>query len=196
MCREELIDFDKYEIREDGSIYSKHWKKQLSGWKDEDGYLVSCLTLKNGKKQPYRINRVIAYLFVPKPRHLENVPYENLQVGHLDIDKKNNNAKNLYWCTSEENNNNPFTKEKQRKSQRGRNNPMWGKHVSEETKKKMSNIHSIPIKQLTKDGVLVEVWKSAKEAGDILGICSGNITACLKKYPMHLTAGGFKWEYA
>lgn len=156
MCREELIDFDKYEIREDGSIYSKHWKKQLSGWKDEDGYLVSCLTLKNGKKQPYRINRVIAYLFVPKPRHLENVPYENLQVGHWDTDRKNNNAKNLYWCTSEENNNNPFTKEKQRVRGLDENNikklregfekwiknggkgSFYGKKHSEETKKKQS----------------------------------------------------------
>jgi len=113
MSREELIDFDKYLIKEDGSIYSKHWKKQLLGWEDEDGYLVSCLTLKNGKRQPYRINRVIAYLFCQKPKHLEDVPYDELQVGHWDTNRKNNEAQNLYWCTSKENNNNPNTKEKQ-----------------------------------------------------------------------------------
>ena len=113
MCREELIDFDKYIISKDGKIISKHWNKLLPGWIDNDGYLVSCLTLKNGKRQPYRVNRVIAYLFVAKPEHLKNIPYEELQVGHYDINKKNNNSCNLYWCTSKENNNNPLTKEKQ-----------------------------------------------------------------------------------
>jgi hypothetical protein len=113
MSREELIDFNKYIISKNGNITSKHWNKILSGWTDDDGYLVSCLTLKNGKKQPYRINRVIAYLFVPRPEHLKDIPYEELQVGHFDIDKKNNNAENLYWCTAKENNNNPLTKEKQ-----------------------------------------------------------------------------------
>lgn len=114
MCREELIDFDKYIISKDGTIISKHWNKPLTGWIDKDGYLVSCLTMKNGKQQPYRVNRVIAYLFVPRPEHLKDVPFEELQVGHWDINKKNNRIENLYWCTSKENNNNPLTKEKQR----------------------------------------------------------------------------------
>lgn len=156
MCREELIDFDKYLIKEDGSIYSKHWKKQLLGWEDEDGYLVSCLTLKNGKRQPYRINRVIAYLFCQKPKHLENVPYEDLQVGHWDTNRKNNEAQNLYWCTAQENNNNELTKEKQRirglnkenieKLRLAFNNyiknggtpPFKEKHHTEESKRKQS----------------------------------------------------------
>ncbi len=113
MCREELINFDKYIFNKDGSIISKHWNKKLSGWIDEDGYLVSCLLLKNGNRQPYRVNRVIAYLFVPRPEHLKDVPYDELQVGHDDIDRKNNNVSNLYWCTSKENVNHPLTKEKQ-----------------------------------------------------------------------------------
>ena len=112
MCREELIDFSKYLIFKDGTFYSKHWNKPLDGWVDKDGYLVSCLTLKNGKQQPYRRNRVIAYLFVDKPTHLKDIPYDELQVGHLDTDKQNNDVSNLYWCTSKENINNPITKEK------------------------------------------------------------------------------------
>ena len=153
MCREELINFDKYIFNKDGSIISKHWKKKLSGWTDDDGYLVSCLTLKNGKKQPYRVNRVIAYLFVPKPEHLKDIPYEELQVGHNDTDRKNNNASNLYWCTSKENNNNQITKEKQigrkpwNKGVKGcftddvikkMSETRKGKHYSEETKRKQS----------------------------------------------------------
>ena len=136
MCREELINFDKYEISKDGTIISKHWNKKLSGWVDDDGYLVNCLLLKNGKRQPYRTNRVIAYLFCEKPKHLEDVPYDELQVGHWDTDRKNNNSNNLYWCTCKENNNNPNTKEKQM----GRE--PWNKglkgYLSEEIIKKMS----------------------------------------------------------
>lgn len=157
MCREELIDFDKYVFSKDGSILSKHWNKVISGWIDKDGYLVSCLTLKNGKRQPYRINRVIAYLFVPKPEHLKEIPYEKLQVGHWDIDRKNNMSDNLYWCTSKENNNNELTKQKQIgrepwnkgikhcfsdnilkiMSEKSKN-----RHHSEETKKKLSEIRT------------------------------------------------------
>lgn len=136
MCREELINFDKYIISKNGTIISKHWKKEIEGWTDEDGYLVNCLLLKDGKRQPYRKNRVIAYLFCEKPKHLENVPYEELQVGHSDTNKKNNDANNLYWCTALENNNNPITKEKQI----GRTPWNKGKTgcYSEETLKKIS----------------------------------------------------------
>ena len=194
MCREELINFDKYIFNKDGSIISKFWNKKLSGWIDDDGYLVSCLLLKNGNRQPYRVNRVIAYLFVPRPEHLKDMPYEELQVGHNDTDKKNNNVSNLYWCTSKENNNNPLTKEKQM----GRK--PWNKGLkgcySEEALKKRSEKFSIPVKQLTKEGELIRDWQSVKKASEALGIKSSNITACLKNYPQHFTAGGFKWIYA
>ena len=160
MCREELIDYSKYIISKDGTFYSKFWKKAIKGWVDKDGYLVSTLMLKNGKQQPYRRNRVIAYLFVEKPTHLKDIPYDELQVGHQDTDKKNNNADNLYWCTSKENNNNPITKMKQRKNglkeekirvlrmayekyiENGGKNGFKGKRHSDETKKKMSEIRT------------------------------------------------------
>lgn len=168
MCREELINFEKYIIKEDGSIFSKHWNKPLSGWIDDDGYLVSCLTLKNGKRQPYRTNRVIAYLFCEKPEHLKDVPTDELQVGHWDTDRKNNKASNLYWCTSKENNNNPNTKEKQI----GRE--PWNKGLkgcfSEETLKKMSLLrtrrkHSIESK--TKQSAARKSWWIIKKGQSI-----------------------------
>lgn len=195
MCREELIDFDKYIFSKDGKIYSKHFKKALDGWVDKDGYLVNCLTLKNGKRQPYRVNRVIAYLFVPKPEHLKDIPYEELQVGHDDTNRTNNNSCNLYWCTSKENNNNLLTKEKQRKYWKGKNNHMFGRHLDDNAKEKLSEINSIPILQYTKEGVLVGEWKSTKSASKELGINAANITACLKNYPFHKSAGGYKWSY-
>lgn len=193
MSREELINFDKYDFYKNGSIFSKHWKKILDGWTDDDGYLVSCLILKNGKRQPYRINRVIAYLFVPRPEHLKNVPYEELQVGHWDINRKNNNVENLYWCTSKENNNNELTKQKQLGKE------PWNKGekncFSKEVLLKMSEKSCIPIIQYSINGDFIKEWKSTKEASNELNIPSCNITACLKNYPHHKSAGGFKWKY-
>lgn len=194
MCREELIDFEKYIIQKDGTIYSKHWEKPLKGWVDEDGYLVNCLMLKNGKRQPYRTNRVIAYLYCEKPEHLKDIPYNELQTGHMDTNRINNNYLNLYWCTSKENNNNPKTKQKQI----GKSS--WNKGLkgcfSDETLKSMSEKRRIPIIQYSVDDVFIKEWTSTIEASKELGIKSSNITACLKNYPNHKSAGGFKWKYA
>ena len=191
MCREELINFEKYVFQKNGTIISKHYNKPLTGWVDEDGYLVNCLLLKNGKRQPYRANRVIAYLFVPKPEHLKDVPYEELQVGHNDTNRQNNNYKNLYWCTAKENNNNPLTKEKQI----GRT--PWNKGVknyfSKEYIEYLRKRNSKPVNQFEKNGAFVSRWDSAKQAGKKLNICPCNITNCCKGNVK--SAGGFKWSY-
>ena len=38
MCRENLIDFDKYVIFENGKIFSKHWNRFIDGTVNKDGY--------------------------------------------------------------------------------------------------------------------------------------------------------------
>ena len=52
---------------------------------------------------------------------------------------------------------------------------------------------SIPILQLTKDGMFVKEWPSAKEAERQLGIHQQNICACLKG--RRTRAGGYVWKY-
>lgn len=53
---------------------------------------------------------------------------------------------------------------------------------------------SIPILQLTKDGMVIKEWPSSWEAERHLGIPQSNICHCLKG--RRESAGGFVWRYA
>lgn len=95
-----------------------------------------------------RLHRVVAKLFIPNP---ENKPF----IDHVDRNKHNNRVDNLRWCTPKENANNPNTIEAQKNAAKQRwldykdsyKNVGWtkgheshnkGKHLSEETKRKLS----------------------------------------------------------
>jgi hypothetical protein len=51
----------------------------------------------------FSIHRLVAHAFCPRPEHLKDVPYDELQVNHIDGNKQNNHYTNLEWCTSSEN---------------------------------------------------------------------------------------------
>ena len=93
----------------------------------------------------------------------------------------------------------------------GENNPFFGKHHSEETKKKISEYRigkrhseetkkkmskslSKPILQYTKDGEFIKEWTSSIEASRVLDINQSNITQCCKGKRNY--AGCFAWRYA
>ena len=46
MCRESLIDFNYYDVYEDGRIWSKHFNRWINGTINEDGYLRMSLKCK------------------------------------------------------------------------------------------------------------------------------------------------------
>lgn len=52
---------------------------------------------KNNKVKHFRVNRLVAEAFIPNPGNLPHA-------GHLDDNKENNRADNLYWTTAAENN--------------------------------------------------------------------------------------------
>lgn len=95
-----------------------------------------------------RLHRVVAKLFIPNP---ENKPF----IDHIDRNKHNNRVDNLRWCTPKENVNNPNTIEAQKNAAKqrwldykdsyknvgytkGHESHNKGKHLSEETKRKLS----------------------------------------------------------
>lgn len=81
-----------------------------------------------------RIHRMVAEAFIPNP---DNKPC----IDHIDCNTLNNRVDNLKWVTYKENMGNPITKITHKNNQPNRNsinNPMYGKHHSEESKKKMS----------------------------------------------------------
>ena len=84
-------------------------------------------------------------------------------------------------------------KRKMSKAKKGENNPMYGKHRDDETKDKIRLRHNKPVIQFTKEGTFVAEYESALVAKNITGIDSSNISkCCLGKLK---SAGGFKWAY-
>lgn len=101
--------------------------------------------------------------------------------------------------------------EEQRKQQseraktytKGELNGFFGKKHSNETKKMIGDANSKPVRQIDiKTGEVLNVFKSAKEAGESLGKPRGNseIIKVCKHYVSpsgrhYLSALGYKWEY-
>lgn len=59
------------------------------------GYVYVCL-FKNNRQKTFRVNRLVALMFIPNP---ENKP----EVNHKDGNKLNNCVSNLEWNTTKEN---------------------------------------------------------------------------------------------
>ena len=151
-----IKDFEGYyEVSNIGRVRSLNYKrtgkgKILKNIEDYKGYLEVVLT-KNGKRKQFKVHRLVAEAFIPNP---ENKPC----IDHINTIKSDNRVENLRWVTYKENSNNEKTLEKFKgenhhffgkhhteetkkkisEAQKGENNHMYGKHHTEETKKKMS----------------------------------------------------------
>lgn len=91
----------KYTIDDYGNIYDvelKRYKKQVEHYK---GYMKVSFYI-NGKEKRFFVHRLVLMAFNP----VDNM--ENLQVNHIDGNKKNNYIGNLEWCTQSENQKHAF----------------------------------------------------------------------------------------
>lgn len=94
-CRYEL-KFDYY-VTDDGRVWSDRSNKFLNPQSDKDGYQKVQLMSIDGKRHRYSIHRLVLENFCP----IDNM--SELQINHIDGDKKNNSLSNLEWCTCQEN---------------------------------------------------------------------------------------------
>ena len=92
------------------------------------------------------------------------------------------------------------TRRKNSESMTGKKNPMYGKHHSEDTKRKMSEAHkgkiyanTKPILQFSKNGELIAEYPSLVEAERNTGCDNCSICNCCKGN--RKSAGGFIWKY-
>ena len=92
------------------------------------------------------------------------------------------------------------TRRKNSEAHTGEKNPMYGKHHSEDTKRKMSEAHkekiyasTKPILQFSKNGELIAEYSSLTEASRQTGCSAPHICSCCKG--KRKSAGGFIWRY-
>lgn len=93
---------DLYTIYDDGKIYSDISGLMKTRNKGNTEYQIINFMKIDGKKKTYRLHRLVMMAFAP----CDNM--QNLEVNHIDGDKKNNNLYNLEWCTSSENQKHAF----------------------------------------------------------------------------------------
>lgn len=88
-----MIDNDptRYEIYEDGSIFSHISEMFLKPYPSPDGYLLIDIS-HNKKVYTRQVHRLVATAFIPNPDKIETV-------NHKDGDKTNNHVNNLEWMT-------------------------------------------------------------------------------------------------
>uniref|UniRef100_A0A6M3KQJ2 Putative HNH endonuclease n=1 Tax=viral metagenome TaxID=1070528 RepID=A0A6M3KQJ2_9ZZZZ len=173
-----IPDFPDYQVSNKGRVkslnhYVKHPKgglkivreKILQPINSSNGYLTVCLY-----SNPIIIHRLVAQTFIA---NLENKPC----VNHIDGNKRNNNVKNLSWCTYSE-------------------NEKWSySHLGKKPNKtNLGNLglksrDSIPVAMFSLEGKLLSIFEGASDAarklnkyqGRISTNCRGETHTCYKK---------------
>jgi len=93
--REPIVDFPLYQIDTNGIVYGQRGKI-LSTFENKKGYVLVPFCI-NNHKYAKQVHRLMAKQFLQPPQSY------NMQVNHLDGNKKNNHVENLEWATQEEN---------------------------------------------------------------------------------------------
>lgn len=118
--------------------------KKISPHINKYGYL-SIRLRKEGSTKAFTIHRLVAMTFIPNPN---NYP----SVNHIDENKLNNTVSNLEWCTIKYNN--LYNNRQDRINEKLRD----------------INPNSIQVYQYSKDGILLNKYRSIRDASRLTGI--------------------------
>jgi hypothetical protein len=92
----------RYRVSDIGEILNAQKNTLLIPAPDKDGYFhIGLRKLGDRQKYWFRIHRLVAIAFCEKPEN-----WEELQIDHIDRNKRNNVVPNLRWVTSRGNNDN------------------------------------------------------------------------------------------
>lgn len=120
-------------------------------------YQIINLSKLDGKKRTFRVHRLVMMAFKP----IENM--DELEVNHLDGNKKNNKLENLEWCTASENQRHAF-KTGLQKARKGEDSNFA----------KLSKEDIYKVFELRAQGLL------QREIAEIVGCTYSNISAILR----------------
>ena len=180
MRQVDIKGWERYQITDDGRVWSKITNRWMKLKPTEDGYLRVQLCGEHGERRQVCVHRLVAEAFIPNP---DNLP----QVNHKDEDKTRNVVDNLEWCSSQY------------------NNTYNDRHLKCAWKVKLSNTiaNGKPINQYTLDGELVATYPSAWEASRQTGFTKqGIMIACHggqrkgNRWVNTLQYKGYRWRYA
>lgn len=157
-----------------GNFSYKTSERMLQLITNNKGYYVVSL-VKNKQKKQHRVHQLVA-------KHFLNNENNFNCINHIDGDKKNNHVNNLEYCTDSHN-----IKEAYRIGLKKPNFCMLGKLDD-----KCPN--SIPVNQLTIDGVFIKRWNSSREAMRQLNMKANHIMDCCMG--KRKSTYGYRWEYA
>lgn len=162
-------DFTKYEIYEDGRIWSYSRKKFLKPTTTENGYQQVMLSDNEGKRKWYKVHRVVWEAVTGEP-----IP-EGMQINHRSEVKTSNMISNLELMTPKQNSN--YGSRNQRLKKALTNNPKKSKQVG-----------------AFQNGQLIMTFPSAMEAGRN-GFDQGAVSACCRGVKNYKTHKGYTWKY-
>lgn len=160
-------NYKKYEVFDDGRVYSYKSKRFLKLKKDKRGYSRICLSDNNGEIKNYQLHRVVY-------ESIRGEIPEGLQVNHIDEDKSNNSISNLNLMTPKANCN--FGSRNERIAEKLTNRTDLSKQVG----------------AYNKDGVLIMTFSSTAEA-QRAGFSSGHISKCCRGE--RKSHKGYQWKY-
>lgn len=91
----EIKDFPMYEVSNQGNVRNKETLK-LRKPQINQGYVWMLLSEGSGKPKGRAVHRLVAQAFIENPEN-------KAEVNHKNLDKTDNRAENLEWCTRQEN---------------------------------------------------------------------------------------------
>ena len=163
-------NYDKYEVYEDGRIWSYKIKKFLKPRTEKNGYQSVLLYDNEGKQKRYYVHRIVWEAVTRS-----TIP-KGMQINHRNEIKTSNIITNLELVTPKQNIN-------------------WGSAIERRSKKMKGIIPKAnPPKQVGafKDGKLILTFQSTQEAGRN-GFNIGSVSMCCNG--KRKTHKGFTWQY-